>query len=472
MPAAHLKPPVRVLAIRFPRWALGLVWQACGFFVVLFSGWSAGIAPPEFFDPEREYDLGGLVDLALRNDPQVAGAWNRARAAEAAAGEARAPYWPQIEARFLGGSDQWYTPAAPGVDNFRRVQATVILAAEYLLFDFGRRDAEAARTTALLEAAGLLYQRRLQETIFAVQVAWFAHEAARWQETAARAAQESARVTLETLERETDTGLRAAPELLLARKAEWQARFRLEEAENAVKITRGQLCLAAGLSANASLRTRVGIRPPRSPLWRESVHQLIAQSLEARPDLAARAAEVRASAQSVRRARAEFYPEVRLEGNYAFSTFGYRAESGRTGGTYTENLNGYGGFLSASWELFDGGERLNRLRREKATEALRADEYRESQLSATAEVWQSYHDLLTAGTLVDFTEAWVTSAREDFAAIEAGFSTGLEDLATREEMRGRLAQAEYELANALANYSISLARLVLALGQGRPPGLP
>lgn len=448
----------------------------CALSLLVFFAPALSATPPTPLSPhatsfsaEKDYDLGELLDLALAQDPRVAAAWHRAKAMEAALGEARAPYWPRLVADFMAGSDQWYTPAAPGVDNFRRVQATVVLAVEYLLLDFGRRDADVHRTLALLESAGFLAQRQMQETVFSVQSAWFAHEAARWQETAALAAWQSARIRLQTIEKEVTTGLKSTPDFLLARKSEWQARFRRDEAANQVKITRGELCFAAGLPANAPLRTRVSSQPPLSPQLRQTVSQLIEESLAARPDLAARAAEVRASVQAVRRARAEFYPEVRLEGNYAFSTFGYRAESGRTGGTYSENLNGYGGFLTASWELFDGGERLSRVRREEAEQAVRENQLTESRLRSTVDVWTAYHNFLTSGTLVEYTETWVASAREDNAALEAAFASGLEDLATREDVRSLLAIAEYELAAAQANYSTNTAALLYALGTTIPP---
>jgi len=309
----------------------------------------------------------------------------------------------------------------------------------------------------------------MQETVFAVQSAWFAHEAARWQEVAALAAWESARVLRQTVEKEITTGLKATPELLNARKAEWQARFRRDEAANLVKITRGELCLAAGLPANAALQTQVGAGPPSSMELRQTIGALIEKCLAERPDLAARAAEVRAAAESVRRARADFYPEVRLEGNYTFSTFGYRADDGRTSGTYSENLNGYGGFLTASWEIFDGGGRLNRVRREEADMATRENQLEESRLRATSDVWTTYHEFLTAGTLVEYTETWVASAREDNASLEAAFASGLEDLTTREEVRSLLAVAEYELAAAQARYATSTAALLLALGTTVPP---
>lgn len=423
----------------------------------------------DHWDQDQVYDLGLLLDLALVRDPRVSAAWNRAKAAEAASAQARAPYWPVLVAEILGGSDQWYTPAATGPDNFRRVQATAVLAVEYLLLDFGRRDANAARTLALFEGAGLLARRQMQETVFAVQSAWFAHEAARWQEVASLSAYESARVLRQTVEKEITTGLKATPELLTARKAEWQAQFRRDEAVNLVKITRGELCLAAGLPANAALQTRVGAAPPPSPELRQTIGALIEKCLAERPDLAARAAEVRAAVASVRQARADLYPEVRLEGNYSYSTFGYRAEDGRTSGTYADNLNGYGGFLTASWEVFDGGERLNRLRREEAERAVRENQLEESRLQATSDVWTTYHQFLTAGTLVEYTERWVASAREDNAALEAAFASGLEDLTTREEVRSLLAVAEYELAAAQARYATSTAALLLALGTTIPP---
>jgi len=49
------------------------------------------------------YDLVGLIDLALRNNPQTSREWEAARSAAAQFGAAQAPYYPQADVQSLNG---------------------------------------------------------------------------------------------------------------------------------------------------------------------------------------------------------------------------------------------------------------------------------------------------------------------------------------------------------------------------------
>ena len=153
--------------------------------------------PMPAFEASKNYDLGSLVELGMANNPKTRSALSTARAAGAAAREARAPYWPTVAAEFNGGYDKWYTPATAAPDFFRRQQATTVLSIQYLLLDFGRRAADVRRAVAMFEAAGLLYDRKVQEVVFAVQSRYFAHEAAVSKEAASTALVEAARTALE-----------------------------------------------------------------------------------------------------------------------------------------------------------------------------------------------------------------------------------------------------------------------------------
>jgi outer membrane protein TolC len=434
---------------------------------LVFSSLSGQILAAEkmpSFEPSRAYDLGSLVELAMANNPKTRSALFSALAAEAAAGEARSPYWPQLSAQFLGGYDKWYTPATEAPDFFRRQQATTVLSLEYLLLDFGRRAADVSRAVALFEASGLLFDRKVQEVVFAVQSRYFAHEAALTKESAAVAMLEAAGTAMETTRLEVENGLSARPELLRSKRNLINAEYELAAARALSRNTLGDLCVAVGLPANAPVKLSAKTSPATTAPLREDVGGLIQKALAIRPDLAAKAEEVRASEAATRRAGADFLPEVRLEGNYAYSAFQYDSETGPKSNSNAAGINGYGAFLNVEWDLFDGFERVERLRKKSAEEQAARENLAAAQLDASRDVWTTYHDTLSAARRVDSAEAFVASAQENFSAIEASSRTGLSQVAELAEAAGLLAEARFARAEALAVYSTTLAELALAVG--------
>jgi outer membrane protein TolC len=414
---------------------------------------------------KKSHDLGSLIDLGLSANPATRAAWFQARAAAAAVGEARAPYFPRISAGFEGGADQWYTPAANAPDNFRRRQATTVLSLEFLLLDFGRRAADVRRTLAALDAAGLAYERGLQRVVFDVQRRYFAHEAALRGLESADALVAAARAVAETVNREADAGLAATPDRLAAEKNLLEAGFARESASALVRTSLGDLCVAAGLPANTPLVLAKSDLPASTASLRGQANKLIEAALAERPDLAARAADVRARTAATERARADFLPEIRIEGKYAYSAFGYDARAGKTHGSYAEDLNGYGAFLVAKWDLFDGFERVAREKKRAAEERAAREDLAQARLDATRDVWTAYHDTLSAASRVDFAEGFVKSARENFASTRTAYSSGLATVAEFSDSAARLANAESTRATALADYSTCLAALAFSTGQ-------
>jgi len=437
--------------------------------VVFFSTGSAGAANPPggekpVFQEQKIYDLGNLLELGIANNPRTRAAWFRAEAASAASREARAPYFPKAGAAFEGGADKWYTPSVAAPNVFTRTQATMVLSIEYLLLDFGRRAADVARAVAFCEGAGFVFERKVQEVVFEIQRRYFAHEAALWKECAAVSLLEFANAAAETVEMEARNGLSARPELLQARKNVLEARYELEAARTLARNSLGELCVAIGIPANSRLALAANDLPAASGDLRESAGQLIETALASRPDLAARAADVRASEAASHRAEADFFPEVGLEGRYAYSAFRYEAETGANKGTNAAGINGYGGFLTVKWDLFDGFERVERVRKRHEDEKAAREELEDSQLAATRDVWTGYHDTLSAARRVEFAEGYVASARENLEAVEAAYKAGLSRIFELTEAAGQLAAARSIRAGAVADYSTSLAALALAVG--------
>jgi outer membrane protein len=418
--------------------------------------------------PGRSCDLGELLDIALSNNPKTRAAWFRAGSAAATIGEAEAAYYPKLVARLDAGIDKWYTPAANAPDNFRRKQVTALLAVEYLLLDFGRRSADVRKTVAMFEAAGLLYRRDVQEVTFRVQLEFFRHEAANGRRRSALSLLESAGVALQTIQKEVDAGLASPPELLAAKKRLMEAEFAVAESRSEVLDALGAVRIAVGLPADFHLEITESAPPDSSRKLRENVSTLIRAAVEERPDLAAKASELEASFAEIDRARADFLPEVRIEGSYGVTAFDYQASAGKTEGRYRENLGGYGLFLVAEWDIFDGFQRVAKLRKSKSQADAARENLEDIRLSASRDVWEAFNQGTAAAARTDFAESFVTSAREDFDAARQAFAAGLISAQELADASSGLAQAEAVRATAIAEYSISMASLAYAIGATGP----
>lgn len=418
---------------------------------------------------KKPYHLGTLIEVALNNNPSTRSAWSQAQAASAAVGEARSLYYPWVKSGFTGGYDNNYLPEVNGPNVYSRNQATVFFSMEYILLDFGRRDADVNRTLALFHALGLTYQRKLQEVIFAVQKAYFAHEASLWKKKAAETNLCFTKTLEEMIAKENGTGLSAAPELLQAHKRVLESQYEVEAATAAVHNTLGDLCVAAGLPANTHLEIVTSEVPTSVKKMCASADELVRQSLELRPDLAAKAAELKASKEATRRAMADFFPVFKLEGNYINSTYEYTATQGAASGTFKGTPGvGYGGFAAVSWDLFDGFDRVFRMKRRQEEDKVAAQHLEQAKLTASQDVWTTYNNALAAGERVKYAEGFVASSKETFNATKAAVENGLVNVTECIEVASALSSAQSELALAVADYSTTLAGLAFAVGSSRP----
>jgi outer membrane protein TolC len=271
------------------------------------------------------------------------------------------------------------------------------------------------------------------------------------------------------VEAQVANGLGTKPELDAARKTLAQADFDMAAADRNAEVSLGNLRIAAGLQANAPLK--VGTPGGKKDLQGISgnVDRLIDIAIAKRPDLAARTAEIKASRAAVQRAKADFMPKVSLVGSSSIETYGYGADlnnvSGNFNGTYTHAA----GFAVMSWDLFDGFQRVERVKKRQAEESEARANAESTRLQTTQDVWTSYNDSLKAGKRVAYADSLVVSAEENFRSVQAAFQNGLANITDLISNQSALAAARFEQAGAQADYLTSLASLSLSMGQFAPP---
>jgi outer membrane protein TolC len=110
-------------------------------------------------DPSHTYSLAELIDLAERNNPRTRIAWERARQFANELGIAKSAYYP-ILAGVAVFADQriinpFPKPLAPRGYVMVEIPAVVPqVTLQYLIFDFGKREAQVDAATAEKLAAG------------------------------------------------------------------------------------------------------------------------------------------------------------------------------------------------------------------------------------------------------------------------------------------------------------------------------
>lgn len=428
------------------------------------------------FDPARFYELSSLIELGLANNPRTRSTWFNALAKSAEVGEAKSAYYPDLSFRAQGGYQQNFYPTQKGNQPTKTLNVAPELDLEYLLLDFGRRNADVRRTVALLDAANLTFSRNVQATVFAIQQSYFAHTAALSQQEAANANLELSKTILGMVEAQVANGLGTKPELDAAKKTFSQAEFDMAAASRNVEVSLGNIRVAAGVEANAPLRVIPGETQSKSApepfeALNSRVDLLIDRALANRPDLAARQADIKASRAGLERAKADFLPKLSLQGTVASDAYGYNAALGTDSGTYYGNRIGYTGFAVLSWDLFDGFERVERVKKRQAEESQARANAESTRLQTTQDVWSAYNDSLQARKRVAYADSLVLSAQENFNSVRAAFDNQLANITDLISNQSALAAARFEQAGARADYLTSLASLSLAMGSlGTPAG--
>ena len=239
----------------------------------------------------------------------------RARAAAAREQKALAAYGPQIGVEAgMRYSQQPFLSQTPQPLPDREALFSPQVYASWLLLDFGRRDADTDRARAELAAANMSHDRTIQRTVFAVQKSYFRLEGALGLRAAAEQDVIAARSVLKATESRLALGLATRPDMLVARQAYAEALYQLEKRRSGVLLAEGDLRTSVGIPASVALPIDPTPEAEVPEILTAGIDGIIDQALARRPDLAAVVLEVRAREADMRRAQADYLPEVVARG--------------------------------------------------------------------------------------------------------------------------------------------------------------
>jgi outer membrane protein len=409
----------------------------------------------------HEYDLPALIEIALTNNPETQRDWSIARSAAAKFGAAQAPYYPQVGFSSDNGYERTIIELPGVVGVLKQWQADPIVAMNWTLLDFGRRESGSDSARGRLIAANFMFNRSIQAVVFNTESAFYSLDAADSAVTAAQQNLNLAETDLDAVRQRVDLGLATEPALLLAEEGVAQSRYELANAQLMVHDAQAQMAVALGISADPPVRI-VGLETKALPpeLIR-SVEAFIAEARRQRPDLAAQVASLRASEADVRQARAQFFPVVGLSTSYGENLWNFTLKLQRTVQTAQPQ---YVALLTLRWDIFTGFGRLNNLRRAESDRDVARAELRSAEINTIAEMWQAYFELDSSRSKYAFAQSLIASSEESYNANLETYRQGLSTIVELLTAERDLANARYALIQSKAQLLTSYAAVVYAAG--------
>jgi outer membrane protein len=240
----------------------------------------------QLVDPQKEYRLPDLIDLAEQLNPATRAAWQNAKAALALVGVAKSTYYPYLSLAAAAGYTRLFVPApkiqinqaalrsalasgrlAPNVVTLATgnpIHFDVLYQSEltmnWLLFDFGQREANVSAARDGLLIANVGFNATHQRVVFEVSQSFYAYNLARESTKVAESAFQTAETVYSAVDARVREGLATQPDLLQASQQLAQSRYDLERARGSERDAFVDMMEAIGLSPSVPIRVSQGFR--------------------------------------------------------------------------------------------------------------------------------------------------------------------------------------------------------------------
>ena len=417
-------------------------------------------------DPKHPYALAELIDLAEKNNPRTRIVWERAKQAADRLGIEKSAYFPVLAGLAVFGDERtigpFPKPLAPR--GYTMVEVPIVqpeVTLQYLLFDFGKREARVDAATAEKLAAGANFIQANQDLAFRVASGYYKLLTAQERLQATQDTLKTAQTTQDAAEAQLANGRSTMPDVLNARAETAQAVFDMESADGDEKIARVTLTetLGADPSPDIMIDGQRDALLPGSLVM--TVDQLIERALSSRADLMAQAAEIRAADDEVKQARDEYKPRIVLSGSAAQTAIWPTTDFGELG---PANQATWSASLGIEWRLFDGGARRNELAAAHSKRRAAQDEMTDKHDETVREVWSSYIAFRTARRKQQAAVSLLDSANTSYAASLEAYKYGVKNLVDVLTAEKQLAQARLSSVSARSQLFLEAVDLEFVTG--------
>lgn len=429
----------------------------------------AAISAPQApaIDLSSTYGLPALIDIAQRLNPETRQAWNRAREAALAVGMLEASFLPMLSANVIAGYQRTSTPSPLVIDGQRNIDTDLsavipALALEWLVFDFGQREALLEGAEQLSYAANVLFNASHQKVIRDVTSQFHQYNAARQRKALASQALANHQRVARAVQERLDAGVATTLERAVARQGVAQARLHQVNAEAEERNTYLALLASVGLPPTAALKVsqpeRMRLPSASDPVTDDAVRR----ALSRRPDIAAGYAAMKAADAAVAAAEADFMPKVYLGAVAARSRSNFDI---RGLPQINQQVTTGGVLLGVSVPLYDGGLRRARLMQEQERADQAGQNWQQVQRDATREIIAADSVLRAALQSHEAATSLVGTAQTAYDAALDAYREGAGTITLATEAATDLLESRLAQSDAYAAAQVAAANLAFVTGR-------
>jgi len=333
------------------------------------------------------------------------------------------------------------------------------LEVQYTLLDYGRGPRlEAARAAEL--ASSLRQGRTHQQIAYSVATLYYREQLEAGRLIAAQTILHDAETLLGNAQSQFDNGRATLPDLQNAQAGIAEAHFALASAEGAVK--KAKLALSEAIGVEPTIEIELPPQPASvtADMLTPQVDRLVETAWKSRPDLLARAQDLKRAQQSTRIAHASYLPKVGLAAAGGQTAAWPTADYGQLG---YANVSTWSASVSLKWQLFNAA-RSHEVSAAMAEQRGAVEEQRAAQDRVTREVWDAYVAYQTAAEQQRAAQTYLVASQSSYNSSLDAFQYGVRSLVDVVQAERQLAQARLAAVNANAQVTLSAAALAYATG--------
>jgi outer membrane protein len=402
--------------------------------------------------------LAQLLGIAFDNSPVTSRAWKDVQAKRAVLGQKKSGLFPQVTVSAEGRREK--SVANTGAEsNENQLRYGPSGRAELLLFDFGERDAAIEAAYQDMLSAGFAFNQSLQDLILDVQTAYYGLFSAYAILEAAESDTLDAKEALDAARMKFQAGIVSKLDQLQAEAGYNNALYNLEDAKGTLMNAKAYLATVIGFTADTDLQITRPDKELPSEIREADIREIIDQALSGRPDIAAARARLIQRQQLVREAQSSLWPTVNIGGTYGHEWYKYYNVKQPRDDSYD-----YSGYLSLSWDMFDGFDKINKKLEAEAESEAELENLRQLELQASADVWTKYYNYNTAVRKLEFSKAYLESSAASHDLALEGYSEGLKSMLDLLQAQSALSSARARFVDSEKDLFIAVAGLAHATG--------
>lgn len=402
------------------------------------------------------------VSFALCHNPKAREAWMTELSRRADVDVGHSAYWPTLQGQASIGKATKrieYPDAAEFNSNLRTQTSSYSLNLNWVLFDFGLREARLENARNLLRAAGSSRLVAVQEVFFKTAQAFYQMQASQALLDAAVEAEQQAADNLRVAEGQHRGGAGLMSDRLQAKTAYADARLERADKASELVIARGELANWMSLPPGTPLTLlALNYAPQVFPEFEHSLERLMADAAALHPKVQAVRAELEAERNRVTEALAQGRPSIALFGSADHSDTPIDQVSSKQ--TIDSQVIG----LQITIPLFEGFLRQRQARSAEYQAKAKEEALQTLQETVALDVWKSYQRLQAHTERLEISQLYVDSARESFSVAQGRYKAGVGGMLELLKAQSDLASARQKQVESMASWYGARLQLAADLG--------